>query len=159
MGKDAALPVGPKMFDGSNGIGIMSLDLDLELSLIHIQPIDLLKGNYITILQSVSSLFHHRDQPIRRNRRNHPRNRVLPILIHDHERGAKVAKEGTKEAMCGGGDEGDAVFVGVVVHVEEGCKGDVGKDDDFEGGEFLGGEGARENVDGDIGVEFGETGT
>lgn len=159
MGKDAALPVRPKVIDGSNRIGIMSLNLNLELSLVHIQPINLLKRNYIPILQPMPSLLHHRDQPIRRNRRNHPRNRVLPILIHDHERGAKVAEEGTKESVRGGGDEGDAVVVGVVVHVEEGCEGDVGEDDDFEGGELVGGEGAGEDVDGDIGIEFCEAGT
>jgi hypothetical protein len=102
------------------------------------------------------SLLHHRHQPIRRNGRNHPRNRVLPILIHDHERGTEVAKEGSEESVCRDGDEGDAVFVGVVVHVEQGREGDVGKDDDFEGGELVGGEGAGEDIDGDIGVEFGE---
>jgi hypothetical protein len=50
LGKDAALPVRPKVIDGSNGIGIMSLYLNLELSLIHIQPINFLKRHHIPIL-------------------------------------------------------------------------------------------------------------
>jgi len=60
--------------------------------------------------------------------------------------------------VCGGGDECDAVFVGIVVHIEKSCEGDVGKDNDFKGSELVRGEGAREDVDGDIGVEFCKAG-
>ena len=85
LSEDAALLIRPKMIDGSNRKGIMTLNLDLELSLVYIQSVHFLKRHHIPIFQSMPSFFHHRHQTVRRDGRDHTRNRVLPILIHNHK--------------------------------------------------------------------------